>query len=398
MTPYFGKNTPLTIAMWDFSWLQSHHPGGAFHDLERSVIEAAERGYNTLRVDVFPHYYLQGEFTFPERGLTRRITSWGFVRQTGGLTVNVRAKVIELAQLCRKHGLWLGLDTWKSFEVLGKDLIPPEREEDVCRAWADTWVRALRLMREDGVLERAVWVAPLNEVPIFLGNLLQRVRDDAEELTEIGDGEIRHLRPEHDGLYRQLNLWLGEAIKAEIARDQLPLLYSGVWVENYPARVPAIYDAVDAHFMPDARLTDEDRAALEKAGPGASEFILHYKQEPLDLAVFGVAWERACRRNYGAMLRHALRFCLTTHNSLTLPCGHRFAVVVTEAYGPCNHPDVPEVDWTWYKRYNADAARIFAQFPFAGFTLSNHAEPIFSLWNDADWHYQTNTYLKNCSP
>ena len=74
MIPYFKKDTPLTIAMWDFSWLQAHHPGGAFYDLERCVIEAAERGYNTLRVDVFPHWYLQGEFTFPERGMNRRIT------------------------------------------------------------------------------------------------------------------------------------------------------------------------------------------------------------------------------------------------------------------------------------------------------------------------------------
>ena len=74
MITYFKKDTPLTISMWDFSWLQAHHPGGAFYDLERCVIEAAERGYNTLRVDVFPHWYLQGEFTFPERGMNRRIT------------------------------------------------------------------------------------------------------------------------------------------------------------------------------------------------------------------------------------------------------------------------------------------------------------------------------------
>jgi hypothetical protein len=394
--PYFKKQVPLTIAMWDFSWLQGHHPGAAFYDLERCVIEAAERGYNTLRVDVFPHYYLKGEHTFPERGMNRRVTTWGFVRQPGGLTVDVRAKVIELATLCRKHGLWLGLDTWKSFEVLGKALIRPEREEAVCRGWAESWVRALRLMREDGVLERAVWVAPLNEVPIFLGNLLQRVRDDAEEMTEVGDGKIRYLRPEHDALYNRLNLWLGEAIKAEVAGDEIPLLYSGVWVENYTKRVPSIYDAVDAHFMPDAQLTDADRAALEKAGPGASGFVLHHKQESFDIALFGAAWERACRRNYAAMLRHALHFCETTHQSLTLPCGHRFAVICTEAYGPCNHPDLPEIDWTWYKRYNSDAARIFAQFDFSGLTLSNHAEPIFSLWQDADWHYQGNAYIQSC--
>lgn len=174
------------------------------------------------------------------------------------------------------------------------------------------------------------------------------------------------------------------------------MLYSGVWVENYAKRVPAIYDAVDAHFMPDVQLTDADRDALEKAGKGASEFMLHHQQEPIDIALFTAAWERACRRNYAAMLRHARSFCHTVHNSITLPCGHRFAVVVTEAYGPCNHPDLPEANWSWYKRYNADAARIFAGFPFSGLTLSNHAEPLFTLWQDADWHYQSNAYIKTC--
>jgi hypothetical protein len=40
--------------MWDFSWLQCSHEGGAFADLEGRGTEAAERGYNTLRVNVFP--------------------------------------------------------------------------------------------------------------------------------------------------------------------------------------------------------------------------------------------------------------------------------------------------------------------------------------------------------
>jgi hypothetical protein len=57
MKPYFEKGTALTISMWDFSWLKCGHPGGAFHDLARCVAEAAERGYNTLRIDAFPHAY-----------------------------------------------------------------------------------------------------------------------------------------------------------------------------------------------------------------------------------------------------------------------------------------------------------------------------------------------------
>lgn len=76
--------------------------------------------------------------------------------------MDVRRKVIELADLCRQHGIWLALDTWQSFDIIGHSLpkggmIEPEQEEKVCRDWSEAWVKALRLMREDGVLERTAW-------------------------------------------------------------------------------------------------------------------------------------------------------------------------------------------------------------------------------------------------
>ena len=58
---YFDKGTRLAISMWDFSWLFANCPGGAYEDLERRVAEAAERGYNTLRVDCFPGHFLENE-------------------------------------------------------------------------------------------------------------------------------------------------------------------------------------------------------------------------------------------------------------------------------------------------------------------------------------------------
>ena len=50
------------------------------------------------------------------------------------------------------------------------------------------------------------------------------------------------------------------------------------------------------------------------------------------------------------------------------------------------------MDWTWYKHYNADSLRVVAGLDFKGSSLSNYAEPIFSLWNDADWHWTSNSY------
>lgn len=86
---------------------------------------------------------------------------------------NVRERLRNFAELCRKHGLWLGLDTWDldnmfTAAALGlwkSQYIAAAGEEAAFTRYGELWARALQLMREDGVLERAVWVAPMNEVP-----------------------------------------------------------------------------------------------------------------------------------------------------------------------------------------------------------------------------------------
>jgi len=394
MIDYFDKKVPLTISMWDFSWLTCSHPGGAFADLPRCVAEAAERGYNTLRVDVFPHFYPLKEYTFEAQGLDRRLRTWGDVLLPEGYTVNVRSKVIELADLCRQHGIWLGLDTWMSMKVLASvTMIEPGEEESLCREWAAAWVKALKLMRDDGVLERAVWVAPCNEVPLLLGRKMRRVLDLDTEKRREGQTDFCEHQPKLDAVYQRVNQWLGEAVKEEIAREGIPLSYSSLGAENFAARLTDTYDVVDIHFMPDVILAEEDKVALEKAGRGASQFSMHAELDAYDLSVYGAAWDRACRSNYGALLRRAHDYARGALAHTLLPSGKRLIPIVTEAYGPCSYPDHPEVPWDWYKSSNTDAAHIFAGYDFAGLSLSNHAEPLFSLWQDADWHRRTNHYI-----
>jgi len=400
MIPFFKTEVPLRICMWDFSWLTCGHLGGAFSDLARRVAEAAERGYNALRVDVFPHFYVEKEHAFGPYGLNRRIRTWGDVLLPQGYTVDVRAKVIELADLCRRHNIWLGLDTWQSFTVLNATrekgrLISASEEEAVCRSWAEAWVEALRMMRGDGVLERAVWVAPLNEVPLFLGAMLASVKVSDPKTRHEGQTDFHEDLPELDSVFRRINQWLGEAVKEEICRDGIPLSYSALGAENYAARLTDLYDMVDVHFMPDLVLDEDDRTALEKAAPGASGFSMHDALAHYDLAIYSAAWARACRRQYSQMLSLAHSYAPGALARTTLPSGRKLPAVLTEAYGPCNFPDHPEVNWEWYKQWNGDAARIFASYDFAGLTLSNHAEPIFSLWDDIPWQRTANLFIEN---
>ena len=48
------KPRRVTNAMWDYSWLTQHYPGGAFADFDKAADELVERGFNTVRIDAFP--------------------------------------------------------------------------------------------------------------------------------------------------------------------------------------------------------------------------------------------------------------------------------------------------------------------------------------------------------
>lgn len=334
---YMDRGTRLTISMWDFSWLKAHHPGGAYEDLERRVAEAAERGYNTLRVDCFPSRIPEKESRF-DKNWTRGVNlpQWG---QTAvAFTCDVRKEVRELAYLCRKHGIWLGLDSWDKAHMFGHGsifdkpapayTIAESDEEREFMRYAETWVKALKIMRDDGVLERAVWIAPMNEVPHFAGGGIAAIRD-------------LNKRPLKDG---------------ETAQDKA-------------------------------------QAAFAKATRNVKPGGVWERLEQIEFKAWSEAWDTACRKNYRQMIKRARGYHETCLKNMTLPSGKRLTAINTEPFGPCFWPDHHDVGWEWYKRYNADALRVVAALDIAGSSLSNYAEPLYTIWADRDWHYTSNAYL-----
>ncbi len=83
---------------------------------------------------------------------------------------------------------------------------------------------------------------------------------------------------------------------------------------------------------------------------------------------------------------------------MTLPSGKKLSAIITESFGPCIWPDHPAVNWEWYKLYNADSLRVVTSMDFQGSTLSNYAEPLFTLWQDAAWHWAGTNYLLSTKP
>jgi len=378
MVPYFDKGAPLAISMWDFSWLTGHHAGGPYEDLARRVEEAAERGYNTLRIDCFPSHLLEGRSTFPKRfGQSASIPCWGDTLVAH--EQNVLKKVSQLAEACRKHGIWLGLDSWDKAHMIGHTrMIAPQEEEAIFTRFSQTWVKAIKLMREEGILERAAWIAPMNEVPHFGSRCLLSVRNAGTKNLDEGRTEFASKEDELSSIYRRINHWMAEAIKAETAKEGIPLSYSSLGAEPYGQYLTDIYDVVDIHFMPNAIGRKSSRLS---------------EMETWDLKKCSAEWQAACRANYGKMIARARDFFINSLKRCATDSGKQLVPIVTESFGPCYFPDHEDVDWTWYKIYNSDAARVIASMPYAGTTLSNYAEPLFRLWNDLDWHRNSNQYI-----
>lgn len=310
---YFGnRQTRLTISMWDYSWLCGGGPGGAFADLESCVAGARERGFNTLRVDTFVSQQLEPETRF-EQNWTGGLPQWGMTPAT--FSCNVRKRVAELARLCSKHELWLGLDSWKTAPDAAA--ITDDNLTEVLTAFGDLWVRALRGMRDDEVLERAVWVAPLNEVP-WHGAKMPAVQKISRQPVREGLTQLEKTT-QLDALYRKINDTIAAPIHAELAGDGIPLTYSSLGAEDYAARVSDLYDVVDIHFMPGVITDPVDAAALEHAGKGLSKFAHFSEYANADLKQFSSAWDAACRKHYRPMLERAYDYMTTGLEHLTLP-------------------------------------------------------------------------------
>jgi len=390
---YFDKNSRLTISMWDFSWLKANHPGGAYQNLEQRVREARQRGYNTLRIDCFPSHLLEGTVTFKKNyNPATDLPRWGQTAVTH--ECNVLKQLTQLAEYCRKYDLWLGLDAWDKAHMIGHErIIEPEEEEKTFRKIADTWVKALKLMRDAGVLERAVWVAPLNEVPHYCVGKLRSIINLRKKLNA-EEPSKSELEQAMDQVYQRINHWMGAAVKAEIEKDNIPLSYSSLGLENYAQRVTDIYDVIDVHFLPLVIMDESDKQAFEETGEGASKFSDFNALRQYDLAQYSHVWNTVCKKNYAQMLIRLRDYHQKALQNLTRPSGKQLTAVITESFGPCFWPDHPDVSWEWYRQYNADGLRIVTTMPFAGSSISNYAEPIFSLWEAENWHYAANTYFK----
>ncbi|MBQ3870781.1 MAG: hypothetical protein II777_09555 [Clostridia bacterium] len=342
---------PLAITMWDFSWLERRFEGGGYEDWEKAVTELEERGYDAIRLDVFPHMIYRNP-----HGVFRLdpvwppdYASWG-TRETVYIE-NIEKKLTDFVKVCSAHGIKLGLSTW--FRDSGPR--STVRSVDTPKTLAQMFIRATETVLAAG--GEVLYVDFCNE----FAHWADFVRNE--------DGSV----PFRDGDLCQY--WIHGAINEyKKTYPDIPLTFSVSTefdrigrenLEGYGLYEPHIWMNGDG----DGRFTAAFAKVRRDGTPG--EIIEQQKELYLKSKKY---WQH--------VLTEQIRYFAEFSKETGLP------LITTECWGVIDCMDRPGTDWSWIKELCEIGVKTASQTGrWAAIATNNFCGPQFpSLWNDIEWH------------
>src|SRR5215217_5397127 len=152
-----GLSHPVAIAMWDFSWLERRWPGGGYEDWDRVLDELAERGYEAVRIDAYPHLTAADSEREWELLPFWNTQDWGSPAPT---RLTVQPALNRFVRKCADRDIKVGLSTWFRQDAENARM-RIQTPEDLAKVWRKT----LDGIVAAGLLESILYVDLCNEWP-----------------------------------------------------------------------------------------------------------------------------------------------------------------------------------------------------------------------------------------
>ena len=377
----FSDELKYAAAMWDFSWLVRRTGDEAeYADWEKVLDELAERGYNCVRIDAFPHLVAKGtdgklceQFTvLPQAGNFM----WGNHKP---VQVEPRKALVEFIGKAAERGIYVGLSSWYNRDALGR-VNMVQSPEDYARIWLET----LDLLAEVGLHDRIVWVDICNEFPIsrwapgpyseifrskkhgdmWMLRNMRRSWDDGvkQRIKSYFDSAIAPLREKYPDLKYTFSFQaLGSRQMQEIDVSAFDIAEVHIWVSDY------------------LRWTVATGQVLMHVGfPGYPRNIKIHARRMAKLYP-------KHRDEYIRLLQSRIEFWSEWGKRNGIP------LFTTEAWGPVNYDDVTlggaGGEWDWVKDICEQGVRMAYERGWKGICTSNFCQPHFqAIWADVQWH------------
>ena len=380
-TTGFDIEAKYAVAMWDFSWLVRRAGNEAeYEDWDLVLDGLAERGYNCVRIDAFPHLVAKGQDG-------KLVEQFNVLPQAGNfmwgnhkpVQVEPRSALVEFIGKAAERGIYVGLSSWYNRDALGR-VNMVQSPEDYARIWLET----LYILSEAGLHDRIVWVDICNEFPVsrwapgpytdifrskrlgdmwMLLNLTRRWDNGVKQrIKSYFDGAIAPLRDKYPDLKYTFSFApLGSQQMQEINVSAFDVAEVHIWVSDY-IKWLLVTGQVLAHvrfprYPSNIRI---HARCMAKLYPKHREEYIRLLEARID---FWVEWGR--------------------RNNLPL--------FTTEAWGPINYDDVTVGgtggEWDWVKDIAEQGVRMASERGWKGICTSNFCQPHFKgMWADVEWH------------
>lgn len=382
---------PVAIAMWDFSWLLRTHPGGGFEDWDRALDELAERGYNAVRIDTFPHLVSVSErpegakkFRFGGRPPGQHAL-WG---NDLPVEVDARAALLSFLPKCKQRGILVMLSTW---------FFGPKGTNDSVRSieeFVAAWQTTLRFLDSHGLLDNILFIDLLNEYPLYNGfqwlheTARQRAKQAVLDAAKPGEEHLQDQKPTpgmsaaEKAFYRESSAQMLTEVRREWPKFDLALSLSQN-IDYATCAELSLFDALDnhiwfSHIAPLAFL-NKPMAQAQHAKP--EEVAAKY-------AELKEQWSKVKPKQVQWMDERLALF-EKQGRQLNAVTGN------TEGWGMISWDEHPSLDWEFVKETAELGVELALKHGQRFVCTSNFTHPHFRrLWADVAWHQRITAAIR----
>ncbi len=361
-TPIFPK--PFAITMWDFSWLERRWPGAGYEDWDLSLDELAERGYDSVRIDAYPHLIAadpKREWSLQPAWNTQ---DWGAPAR---VKVSPMPALIEFIEKCAERKIKVGLSTWfrQDEDNMRMRIVTPEQH-------GAAWLATLNHIEKAGLMDAILYVDLCNEwthsswAPVF------------NNRPPYGSGDWNS-PASLDWMRRAIAVVRG-------CYPEMPLTFS---TNTHPHR----YAEVSVEFL------DFLEPHLWMASANTGDFYkrVGYRYELFDpkgyenLTQHGEPTYRANEQHWLGLLEKVI---------LTTAAASEKAdkmLVTTEAWSVVDYKDWPGLDWGWVKEgCEFGVKTALSTGRWRGMCTSNFCGPQFcGMWREVAWHQKLTKMIRH---
>jgi hypothetical protein len=349
------------ITMWDFSWIERRWPGAGYEDWDEALDELAERGYDAVRIDAFPHFISADP---DKQWLSLSCGQDGDWGSPSEVKIPVLDTLLEFIGKCRDRDIAVGLSTW--YKQDPDDVRMRIRTPaDQVKIWTDT----LDHIDRAGLLDSILYVDFCNEFP---------QRKWAPYFYEKGAATDLRLSSS------EMKDWMRQSIR--IAKRSYPALDHTFSMctqfASWPEQDASMLDFLEPHIWMSHPETSDFYEKIGYAGPKRDfqQLVRNacdtYRSDPAhwqDILTRQIDELAAWSRNSGKPL------------------------VTTECWAIIHYRDWPMLDWDWVKELCEVGVRAAAATGrWTAMGTSNFCGPQYrGMWRDIDWHRRLTDLIKS---